>query len=213
MNNPLKSSAIDLLELSILLILPLPFLHLNIYYLITAIVIILLSKYLRKEKWSDYGLIQVNKRDIILAVFIGIVLGFIDNFLIEPMLIKMTGSAPDLSSYEGVKGSIPGLIGMMALGWIVGGFFEEIFFRGYLFNRLRPFFKNPLIFRIVAIILVSIVFGFAHNYQGITGIIGTFIFSVVLGLLYFFFRGNVGYLILVHGFDDMVGIIRLYLGY
>ena len=48
------------LELLILLILPLPFLNLNIIYVLTATLIMLLSKYLRKEKWSFYGFKSIN---------------------------------------------------------------------------------------------------------------------------------------------------------
>jgi hypothetical protein len=44
-----------LIELIVLLLLPLPFLKLNTLYVIFALIIMLISKYLRKEKWSQYG--------------------------------------------------------------------------------------------------------------------------------------------------------------
>lgn len=194
-----------------MLILPLPFLKLNALYVVLALVIMFLLKYLRKEKWSDYGFSAIRQKELLIAIGIGIVFGFVDNFLTEPLITKLTGSEPDLSSYEGVKGSIKGLIGMLALGWIVGGLFEETFFRGYLFHRFNTLIPNKQLHKWVTIAITSIVFGFAHNYQGIGGIVGTFIFAAVMGLLYFYFHKNVWYLILVHGFYDTVGIFRLFL--
>ena len=38
------------IEIIVLLLLPLPFLHLNVLYVVSALVIMLLSKYIRNEK-------------------------------------------------------------------------------------------------------------------------------------------------------------------
>jgi uncharacterized protein len=212
MKHASTNTILSVIELFVLLILPLPFLHLNVWYVILALLITLLSKHLRKESWSSYGFNPIKQKDIILAMIIGIIFGFMDNFVTEPLITKITGSEPDLSSYEGVKGSIRGLIGMLALGWVVGGLFEEFFFRGYLFHRFSTLIHNVQLHKWITIGVTSIVFGFAHNYQGIGGIIGTLIFAVVMGLLYFYFKRNIWYLILIHGFYDTVGIFRLYMG-
>ena len=207
-----KKMLFNLIELIILLSLPMPFLHLNVLYVITAILIVLLSKFVRKEKWSDYGFKPLQSKAFILSVLIGLLLGFLDNYITEPLINKLAGAEPDLSSFDGVRGSISGLIGMLALGWVVGGFFEESFFRGYLFHRFVSIIQNPLLHKIVCIFLISVVFSLAHTYQGISGIIGTFLFSVVSGFLFFLFRQNVWYLIFIHGFYDTVGIFKLYAG-
>jgi membrane protease YdiL (CAAX protease family) len=194
-----------------LLLLPLPFLDLGIIYVLTALAIMLLSKYLRKKRWSDFGFQSISQKLLGVAITIGIMYGFIDNFLIEPLITRLVGAEPDLSSYEGVKGNVAGLFGMLALGWVVGGLFEEFFFRGYLFTRLNSIITNPALHKFISILVVSLVFAFAHNYQGIGGIVATFFFSIVMGFLYFYFNRNVWYLILIHGFYDTVGIFRLFL--
>jgi len=213
MNLVKRNITLTIGELCLLLILPLPFLKLNVLYLVFALVITFLSKYLRKEKWSDYGFCPIGRNELLLAIGIGIIFGFADNFITEPLITKLTGFEPDLSAYEGVKGNIGGLIGMLALGWIVGGLFEEFFFRGFLFHRFATLIHNEGLHKWVSIAFTSLVFGFAHYYQGVGGIIGTFIFAVIMGLLYFYFHRNVWYLIVVHGFYDTVGIVRLYLGH
>lgn len=206
-----RGIALNSIELIVLLLLPLPFLHLNLIYLLTALTIMLVSKYLRKEKWSDYGFSLIQQRKLFIAISIGIIFGFIDNFLIEPLITRLVGVEPDLSSYAAVKGNVGAFIGMLALGWVVGGLFEEFFFRGYLYYRLNSIITNQLLHKWISILLTSVVFAFAHNYQGINGIIDTFWFAVVMGLLYFYFGRNVWYLIIIHGLYDTVGIVRLFL--
>jgi membrane protease YdiL (CAAX protease family) len=199
-------------EVILLLLLPLPFLNLKLLYLVAALAITLSSKYIRKEKWTEIGFKKVNTTRVFAAIAIGIGYGFAGNYLLEPLITKLVGAEPDLSVYKGVQGNLSGLIGMLLLGWVVGGLFEEYFFRGYLYNRIRTLISHPVLYKWVAVLVTSVVFAFAHNYQGIGGIVDTFIFAVVMGLLYFRMGRNVWYLVLIHGFYDMVGIFRLYLG-
>jgi membrane protease YdiL (CAAX protease family) len=122
----------------------------------------------------------------------------------------LTGKETDLSTFENIKGHVLRLLAMLAIGWVIGGFFEEFFFRGYLFNRINLVLNNKPIGKWLGIILTSVAFAVAHSYQDITGVINTFYFALVLGFLYYFFNRNVWYLILVHGFYDTVGILFLY---
>ena len=199
-------------EVILLLLLPLPFLNLNLIYLIAALVITLSSIYIRKEKWTEIGFKKVTGKGVLLASAFGVAYGFADNFLLEPLLTWLVGAEPDLSAYKAVEGNVANLLFMLALGWFVGGLFEEYFFRGYLFNRISKLISNPVLYKWITTLITSIVFAFAHDYQGIGGISDTFIFAVVMGLLYFKLGKNVWYLVLIHGFYDTVGIFRLYLG-
>jgi len=207
-----KINMLVLIELVVLLLLPLPFLKLNLLYVITALIIMLSSRFLRREKWSEYGFKAIKWKMLFLAIAIGLVYGFVDNYFIEQLITKLTGAQPDLSTYANVKGNVGHLIAMLGIGWVIGGFFEEWFFRGYLFNRMQGVIHDPVIFRYTAIIITSIVFAFAHTYQGIGGIVDTGLFAVVMGLLYFALGRNVWYLMIIHGMYDTVGIIRLFLG-
>lgn len=208
-----RSVFLVLTELVVLLLLPLPFLKLNILYVVLAVIIMLLSRYLMKEKWSDYGFKPIKLNALLIAVVIGIIYGIVDNFFIERLITKLCGLKPDLSTCESIKGNTGRLIAMLGIGWFIGGFFEEMFFRGYLYNRFQSVIHNPVLFKYTAILITSIVFAFAHTYQGLSGIIDTGLFAVVMGLLYFAFGKNVWYIMIIHCMFDTVGIIRLYLGY
>jgi len=201
---------INLAEILVLLGLPMLSPQLGILYVAFALIIILVSRYLRKESWSDYGFRPVEIKLMLLAAVIGMAFALLDNYLLEPMVSKLTGKETDLSTFDNIKGHVGRLMGMLAIGWVIGGFFEEFFFRGYMFNRINLSFSNKPIGKWLGILLTSVSFSIAHSYQDITGIITTFYFALVLGFLYYFFKRNVWYLILVHGFYDTVGILFLY---
>jgi len=207
-----KTIFIDIAELVVLLTLPMLSSVLSFVYIILALVIIFLSKYLRKEKWQDYGFKSVNFRNILLASAIGIAFAMVDNYLLEPLVNMITGEAPDLSSFDEVEGNLANFLILLAIGWAVGGFFEEFLFRGYLLNRFSTLFSGSSAGRWVGVIAVSISFAFAHSYQDFGGIISAFYISLFFGWLYYMFGKNVWYLMLVHAFYDTVGIVYLYLG-
>jgi uncharacterized protein len=207
-----KFTLLNFAEILVLLGLPMLSSQLNILYIAFALIIIILSRYMRKEKWSDYGFRRVEIRLILLAVLIGIAFAVLDNYILEPLVSKLTGKSTDLSSFENIKGHVSRLMTMLAIGWAIGGFFEEFFFRGYLLYRINLSFNNKAIGKWLGIILTSVAFAVAHSYQDITGMINTFYFAVLLGFLYYFFNKNVWYLMLVHGFYDTVGILFLYYG-
>jgi membrane protease YdiL (CAAX protease family) len=205
-----KRKAFLFIELIALLALPL--LNLNLLYIVLALILTFLTRHLTGETFSDYGFFRPTARAVFMAVAAGLILGLAANLLLDPLLVRLTGKEVDLGGYERVRGNLTGFVGLLALGWAVGGLFEEYFFRGYLFNRIRGFLRNRTVYRFSAIVLTSVVFAFAHAYQGITGILGTFIFSVIMGALFFYFRKNTWCLVLVHGCFDTVGITMLYLG-
>jgi membrane protease YdiL (CAAX protease family) len=62
------------------------------------------------------------------------------------------------------------------------GIGEEIVFRGFFFYILYAIFPGASL--IIIMVMLSIVFGFFHIYQGISGVIKTSIFGAIYGSLY-----------------------------
>jgi hypothetical protein len=207
-----KTDTLNLLEILILLGIPMLSYSLGLAYIILVILIILVSWYFRKEKIADYGFRPVQAGMLLLAAGTGIAFGLADNYLLEPLVNRITGKSPDLSTFANIRGNLAGMFTLLAIGWVIGGFFEEFFFRGYLLNRINLALHSRPAGKWIGIAVTSIAFAIAHLYQDTGGMINTFYFSVILGLLFYFFKRNVWYAILVHGFYDTVGIIFLYLG-
>lgn len=207
-----RSRLIDLVEIVALLTLPMLSSRISIFYIILVLCIILAARYKRKEKWTDYGFKAVGLKMVLLAAVAGLGYAVFTNYIQEPLVAKLTGETADLSGFNSVQGNLGAFIGLLALGWIVGGLFEEFLFRGYLLNRISQVVKKPDAGKWTGIMLTSISFAIAHSYQGVGGMINTFIFSVVLGLMFYLFKRNTWYVILVHGFFDTYGIVWIYLG-
>ncbi|HET6557791.1 MAG TPA: CPBP family intramembrane glutamic endopeptidase [Prolixibacteraceae bacterium] len=207
-----RKPIIDLIEIGALLVLPMLSSRIGFQYIILILIIMLLSRFLRKEKWSTYGFKAVEGKSLLLAAVTGLALALFTTYIQEPLVSRLTGETADLSTFDNVKGNLRPFLILLATGWIIGGLFEEFLFRGYLLNRIKAMFKTPVAGKWLGILLTSISFAFAHSYQGMGGIINTFLFSIVLGLLLYFFKKNTWYVILVHGFFDTLGIVWLYLG-
>ncbi len=169
---------------------------------------------LRHIGWRDVGLRRPDRwlPTIGLALAIGIGYQVLDTLVIAPILQSLTGETIDLSQFSFIKGSLLALLFFLVLTWTEAAFIEEMFFRGYFFNRLTDFTGNGRIGIIIALVVSSLAFGAAHSYQGITGMVDTFLASLVLGLLYLFTRRNLWLPILTHGIIDTIGFLILYAG-
>jgi len=171
-----------------------------------------ISLRLRHLRWRDVGLHRPNKwlPVIGLALLIGIGYQLLDIFVIAPGLQKLTGEAIDLSQFDFLRGNLPALVLSLVISWTEAAFIEEMFFRGYLFNRLTDVLGNERLGIILCLLGSALVFGAGHAYQGLTGVIDTTLAGLVLGLLYLLARRNLWLPILAHGIIDSIGFVLIY---
>ena len=169
---------------------------------------------LRHMRWRDVGLRRPERwlPTIGLALIVGICYQMLDILVIAPVLERLTGEALDLSIFKALQGNQLLLMVFLAVSWTEAAFIEEMFFRGYLFNRITDLVGNEKLGILVALFGTSLVFGAAHAYQGITGMVDTFLGGLVLGLLYLHARRNLWLPILTHGIIDTVGFLLIFFG-
>jgi hypothetical protein len=169
---------------------------------------------LRHMHWRDVGLRRPDKwlPTIGLALVIGIGYQALDIYLITPLLQRFTGESIDLSLFSILRGNLLVLLFFLLVSWTEAAFIEEMYFRGYFFNRLTDLFGRERLGILIALLGSALVFGAAHSYQGITGVVDTAIAGLVLGLLYLLGRGNLWLPILVHGIIDTLGFLIIYAG-
>jgi membrane protease YdiL (CAAX protease family) len=172
------------------------------------------SLHLRHMRWRDVGLRRPDKwlPTISLALLVGIGYQALDTLLIAPLLQRLTGEPLDLSQFSGLRGNLPALIIFLVISWTEAAFIEEMFFRGYFLNRLTDLVGKERLGIAIALIVNAIVFGVAHAYQGVTGVLDTALASLILGLLYYFARRNLWLPILAHGILDSIGFLLIYSG-
>lgn len=92
--------------------------------------------------------------------------------------------------------------------WVSAAFAEEIIFRGYLLNRFNKLTGNT----IVSILSSSLLFSLIHVYQGISGLLLTFIGGILYCVIYLFAKRNLWVSILAHGISDTISLTLIYFG-
>ena len=75
------------------------------------------------------------------------------------------------------------------MGWLVGGFYEEIVFHGFIFSRLEKMSRGKYA-TAIAFIGTAIIFGAYHFQLGGIGLINALIVGAVYLGLFLFYKRN-----------------------
>jgi len=173
-------------------------------------IVVFITLWVKKWDWKYFGLTRPNwPKTIIRALLFAIVIFILIDFLIQPLIEFYFGKI-DLNEFSGIEGNLFNYIVFILLGWILGGFCEEIIFRGYVLKRLANILGDTNKAWLLSAVMASIVFGFVHNYQGTAGIITTAIIAFLFGLIFMFNKNNLFVLVLTHGFQFLFHFILPY---
>jgi uncharacterized protein len=185
-----------------------------IYPIVVLTIVWIYLKYISKESFSD--LFFSFKRFKIKAIWIGIIsailLTLFFQFAWHPLINKIipTGKI-DLSDFSSIRNNPVSYIMILLLALIVGGFYEEIIFHGFIFTRLEKIFKGKWA-TVSAFIIANVIFGLYHFQQGIKGILLAAVAGVAYHILILKFNRNLWYGLFFHAFFDFIGLTLIYLG-
>ena len=175
-------------------------------------IVVFVTLWAKKWDWKYFGITKQSwLKTIINAFLYSIFLFVLIEFLMQPFLELYFGKI-DLSEVSAIEGNFTNYVLFIILGWILGGFCEEIIYRGYVVKRLAIIFGDTNKAWFLSAIIASIAFGFAHNYQGPSGIINAAIIGFIFALIFIYNRKNLMLPILTHGIYNMVAITLIYLG-
>lgn len=185
----------------------------NIPVLIGLVLVVALSV-LRDNGFGRLGYRRPSSwwRVILVAIVLAFVFEIGSALWLEPYVASVTGSETDLGVFDVLHGNLPNTLAMIGIGWIVGGFLEEMFFRGFLVQETGRLLGGRMSGYVIGVIVSSVVFGLSHYYQGPTGMIMTGLFGFAFGVIYLLNARNLWLNILIHGFVDTIGITALYFG-
>ena len=160
--------------------------------------------------WRSVGFQRPNSwvTTIATALLAAVTLQLLSEFVIEPL----TGR-PDLSDFSALVGNLPASLQMLALVWTLAAFGEEMGYRGYILERAASLGGHSTGAYTVAVLVVSILFGLGHVYQGAAGIVGSAVSGLVFGMLFLASGRNLWLPILTHGLSDTLGLVLIYLGH
>ena len=109
--------------------------------------------------------------------------------------------------------TVPRVLSMFGLIWAFAAFGEEMGYRGYLLNRASEAGGRTKAADILALLLVSDLFGIGHYYKGPAGVLASTASGLVLGGAYLLSRRNLWVSILAHGFRDTFSLVAGLLGW
>ena len=116
------------------------------------------------------------------------------------------------TEYDFIRNKLSNLIITLIAAWIIGGFYEEIVFRGFIQTTIREWFVKSRHSFWLAGLSTSILFGLYHWQQGIFGIVPSFLGGLLWTLLLWRYKGNLWYPIISHAIFDTIALTMIYFG-
>lgn len=190
---------------------PLPFYS---YAVICLIVVLWYLKY-RGQSLKDIGL-KKNGLNLF-TCGVGVVAGicwlafmqwgyvpFIQHFF--PLSVK------SYTEYDFIKNNLGMLVMVIVAAWVIGGFYEEIVFRGFLQTTFMRWMGNGADSFWWSALLTSGLFGLYHFQQGVFGMVPAILGSLFWSVLLWRSGGNLWYVIIGHATYDTLALVMIYLG-
>lgn len=172
------------------------------------------SLWFRNSGWKALGMQRPTSwlRTSAIAIAIGVAYQFVSMWIVVPVLNQITNEPLDLSQFDSLRGNVVVLFVLLAVSWTLAAFGEEMVYRGYALNRTSDMFQNSRAGLVIGAVVSSALFALGHAYQGVTGVVETFIFACVMAFVYLANQRNLWIVIIAHGMYDTVAFIMIYLG-
>jgi membrane protease YdiL (CAAX protease family) len=169
---------------------------------------------LRKERLSTIGFSWPDRpgQAIAVGIIAGILMELFAVYVTTPAISRFFGAEPDVSDLKDIQGNLALLFFFLALSWILGGFCEELCFRGFLMNRLARIFGENRSAWIASLLMSSVLFGWGHTEQGPSGWVQEGLSGFILGILFLATKRNLTVAIVAHGVSNMVALVMIYFG-
>lgn len=148
----------------------------------------------------------------ITGVVVGVAYQALSIWILEPLIAFATSSAlPDVSAFQTVVGNRRELAFWIVMSWTRAGFGEEVVYRGWILTRLSELgrFSQPA--WVAGAIGSSLVFGAAHVYQGVSGVLATALAGLVMAVVYLATGRNLWAPVIAHATMDTTGFVMIYL--
>lgn len=191
----------------------------NVYHVVPNEVPILfvlaLISFRLRDGWSALGLRwPVSwRRTILIALAAAALRILLGALVIEPVTAHFWPPAVAPSGMNEIAGHWREALKWFLLVWTFAAFGEEIGYRGYLLNRAADAGGRSKAAYWIAVILVSVLFGYGHYYKGPAGIIDSGMAGLILGAAYVLSGRNLWVCVLAHGLIDTVGVVAVFFGW
>jgi membrane protease YdiL (CAAX protease family) len=211
----IKEILLNIFAIAVIVILPHTELIPNFGYSLPILLLVwLLLKYFN-ETFSNVGfsLNQFTPKAILIGSLVAVVtLGFMQLIFFPVLENFVVFEETEIGLYDFIKGNPWQYFFIVIMGWLVGGFYEEIVFHGFIFTRLEKMIQGKYA-TAIAFIVTAMIFGGYHYQLGVGGLINALIVGAVYLGLFLFYKRNLWYSIMCHGVYNTIVITLIYHGY
>jgi len=184
-----------------------PFAKFPVKFIIIT-VLALLFAYLQDGSLRGLNFKRLGIREVAITIALYIVLELLMDFAIQPLASKLFNEPADYSAFDFVKGHSAAYFKYLLYMWLSAAIGEEVLFRGFMTLQLQKLFGGRKLF---IVLITAVLFSLPHLYQGISGLVMTFLFGLVFGFIYMRFK-NIWINIIVHGLIDSLFLTLAYFG-
>ena len=131
--------------------------------------------------------------------------------LADRLATRCVAKPPSLDAFRALQQSKSKLLIGIIVAWMLGGFLEELIFRGIILQWVEALASAWLVTPIaagIAVCAAALGAGLIHLYQGLRAAIVVTQLSVLFGLLFVVSGHNLWAVMLCHGMYDTVGFVR-----
>jgi membrane protease YdiL (CAAX protease family) len=146
----------------------------------------------------------------LVAAFIRIALG---DLLIEPLASRFWPHIVAPAGTSEIAGNWRAALVALLIVWSFAALGEEIAYRGYLTLRAAEAVGQSRMAYWIAVMVVSILFGYGHYYKGPAGILDSAVAGFILGVAFMISGRNLWTPILAHGLIDSFAVLAVWQGW
>lgn len=206
---------LNIITISVIVILPHTELIPNFGYSVPIFVLVWRILKYSNETFSNIGfsLKQFKPKSILIGSLVALLTLSFMQLIFFPVLENfVVFEDTEVRLHAFIKGNLGQYLIIIIMGWIVGGFYEEIVFHGFIFSRLEKMIQGKYA-TIIAFIGTATIFGAYHYKLGGAGLINALIVGAVYLGLFLFYKRNLWYSIFCHGAYNTIVITLIYNGY
>lgn len=204
---------LSLIAIAIVVVVPHLGLIPNFGYSIPILLFVWVCLKLSGERFADIGFRPKSFR--LKAALIGAVSAVailsIMQLLVLPALDYIFEFDPiELSLHEFLKANPAQFLFIIAMGWLVGGLYEELVFHGFIFTRLEMIIPGKHS-TAIGFVASSLIFGAYHHQLGAVGAFNALVVGMVYQGLFLYFRRDLWASIVCHGVYNTMVFTMIYL--
>ncbi len=173
----------------------------------------LISFQLREGSWTAMGLRRPKSwaRTILVAIVAAALQQAVGQFVVDPLTSPFLHYSARANPLESTH-ELSMLARWLVIIWTYAAVGEEVGYRGYLLNRIADLGGRSRTALVIGLLWSSIMFGFAHWYQGPAGAVSAAASGIVFGAAYLMSGRNLWVAVLAHGFSDSLALLATHLG-